>query len=410
VSRRQRVVLVNSFKVEPITLLEADPAVDLIAITEPRFAARYGPDTDVRVVDDIRDLTAVREVVLDAARGSGVDRVVAASERSLQTGGYLRSFFGLDGIDYDTANAFSNKHVMKQRLRAAGIAVAPSRLAPGVEDIAAAAADLDWPVIVKPVLGAGSLDVVRLDTPAALTEFLNSPAAGELRGCEVPLLVEHCVDMRAEYHCDGVIQDGQVRFVEVSRYFEPLLGVLGRINGSATLTGADPARARAAELHARTVAALGLRSGVTHLELFETGDGMLVGEITCRPAGGGLPRNVELASGVNLWRCFLDTELGRDPVITTVRSPLVHMVCDLPIARGRVVDISSAQELAAIPDVVEMALFTRPGDVISEQLNSASRTGSLLLALDGDDLVAERLTAVEATYRIEVDPLLEVPR
>ena len=117
-SRRQRVVLVNSFKVEPITLLEADPAVDLIAITEPRFAARYGPDTDVRVVDDIRDLTAVREVVLDAARGSGVDRVVAASERSLQTGGYLRSFFGLDGIDYDTMADLLDASVSALKMRA----------------------------------------------------------------------------------------------------------------------------------------------------------------------------------------------------------------------------------------------------------------------------------------------------
>jgi argininosuccinate lyase len=76
------------------------------------------------------------------------------------------------------------------------------------------------------------------------------------------------------------------------------------------------------------------------------------------------------------------------------------MVCDLPIAPGRVVDISSEAELAALPDVVEVDLFTRPGDVIDEDLNSASRTGSVYLALPHPGLLAPRLAAVERAYRL----------
>src|SRR5581483_3202870 len=138
--------------------------------------------------------------------------------------------------------------------------------------------------------------------------------------------------------------------------------LLDRVHGSATVAAGDPVLAPARVLHAGTVAALGLRSGVTHLELLETaGQGLLVGEITCRPAGGGLLRNVELASGVDLWRCFVDAELGREPAIRRPARPgRVHMVCDLPIAPGRVVDISTERELAALPDVVEVDLFTRP--------------------------------------------------
>jgi hypothetical protein len=92
------VLLVNTAKVDALAPLWGRENLAITVVTEPWYRHLYPVDTDVRVVSDITDLKAVRDVALDVARARGLDRILSPSERSMQTAAYLRSRLGIAGL------------------------------------------------------------------------------------------------------------------------------------------------------------------------------------------------------------------------------------------------------------------------------------------------------------------------
>src|SRR5205823_3360212 len=77
------------------------------------------------------------------------------------------------------------------------------------------------------------------------------------------------------------------------------------------IVSSGPLHDRIVDFNRRVVAALGIISAVTHLEVFHEPDGDLVFcEIAGRPGGGGVDRLVEQAYGVNLVGAALRLECG----------------------------------------------------------------------------------------------------
>ncbi|MEY9933101.1 hypothetical protein ABH926_007754 [Catenulispora sp. GP43] len=406
-----RVLLINSGKAEALDrLLATLPDAEVDVLTEASYAKQYKAGTRLHFVQDIGDLTEVKRAALGILGAHRIDAVVGPSERSQQAAGYLRSYLGLPGIGYETANRFSNKAVMKRELTRAGIPVADHRVVVGLAGVAAAAEEIGWPVVVKPALGTGSMNTFAPRSAAEWEALLASGSCAGLAKGDCPLLVERFVEMEGEYHCDGVVRDGRVEFVAVSRYFMPLLGGTDAFTGSYILPeenrDADILRA----LHERAVAALGLSEGVTHFEAFKTAGGFVAGEIACRPAGGGIVEAIILQFGVDLWDAYMRSALGLPvalPAPVRRTRPDIIVNCDLPIRPGKVVRVSSAQELAGLPDVVRVTMGTAAGDVIGTRLHSASTTGLVYLAVAEEQQVATRVAELSAAYVLQTEPVAD---
>lgn len=401
-----RVLLINSGKADALARLRAvAPQANVDVLTEVAYAKLYPADVRLHFVDDIGDLTAVRQAALAMLAQAPIDYIVAPSERSQQAGGYLRSYLGLPGIGYEVANRFSNKAVMKAGLAARGIPVARHRVVAGLENVPEAAASLGWPVVVKPALGTGSMNTFAVTSPAGWTGIAGSAAADGLRRAGCPVLVEEFITMEGEYHCDGVIRDGSVEFAAPSRYFMPLLGNTDALTGSYLLPDGHPDAAEMLTLHQRVVTALGLRDGVTHLETFKAAGRFVVGEIACRPAGWGIPEAIEMQYGVDLWRVFMEMALGQ---VRSMAAPArrlrgdVIVNCALPMRPGRVIRISTAEELARIPGVLAVRMATRPGDVIGTRLHSASATGLVFMSAADESQAVSRREHLAAAYVLDI--------
>jgi hypothetical protein len=147
-----------------------------------------------------------------------------------------------------------------------------------------------------------------------------------------------------------------------------------------------------------------MRAGVTHLEVLRTSEGFLVGEIACRPGGGGIVRSVRLQYGVNLWQAYTETALGLRPSLAPVeREDLVVNVM-LPARPGRITRLSDAGELAAVPGVTEVDLAHEPGDVIGEVMYSTNLAGLVYLAAPSLDDVDALVRGVSDAYVFDVAP------
>ncbi|HEV2371158.1 MAG TPA: ATP-grasp domain-containing protein [Streptosporangiaceae bacterium] len=400
------IILVNATKVYPPRLLTAlSSEATVSVITLPEYAGRYPDVARLELVSSLYDFGGVTRAAMEVAREHGVDHVIGPAEMSVPAAGLLRSYFGIPGTGFETALSFSNKHLMKQRLRAAGLPVTDWVSVPSVERVPGTLSELGAPVVVKPVFGGGGQHTFVLKSAADAAALATSPHAAGLREAGCPVIVERFVEIINEYHCDGVVHDGEVRFAAVSRYFAPLLGQIGSVSGSHIVAAADPVSGHVTDLHRSTVAALGLRSGVTHMELFETSCGFLVGEITCRPAGGGVPEVVLRQYGVDLWQAFTDTSLGRTPSAATDPATSTFAWVDMPIRPGRVAELSSAEELATLPGVVEVEMHAAVGDVIGTHMHTSTTTARLYVSLDDVADLDQRLGDLSAAFRLEVEPM-----
>ncbi|GAA4921821.1 hypothetical protein ACFPM3_01995 [Streptomyces coeruleoprunus] len=398
----KRVLLINTSAEPAARLLQERAGIELSVITTPGYRHFYRDDTDVTLVDSVEDLTQVRLAALDIRRRNPFDHVVSPSELSLQAGGYVRSYFGVGGPGYEEANAFSNKHVMKQRIAAAGLPVARFRQIGGFTEAIDAARDLGWPVVVKPAIGGGSEDVFVLRDEDHVRELATAETTRQLRESPYPMLAEEFVDIEAEFHCDAVTTGGDVHFAAVSRYFEPVLKSVGGLVGSYTLPDDDPDATVVRDLHTAVVKALGLTDGVTHLEILQTSRGPLVGEIACRPGGGGIAEQLLHQYGVDIWMEFLATSLD-DPLTCTPVHRGDHMIqYMLPRPLGTITRISSAEELMRIPGVVHADVRAAVGDRTEGVVHSATFAGVVLVRAGSPREVHERIEELTKTYEIVV--------
>lgn len=398
----KRVVLLNTTKEPPVRMLSQRGDISLMVVTEPANAELHAPYCDPVLIEDVEDLQSVRSAVLRRCPFDHVDYVVSSSERTLQAGGYLRSLLGIPGVPYDIANKMSNKYAMKRALANAGLRVTSFRLVKQLIDVPDCAADLKWPVVIKPVLGTGAINTFALDSLDDFHSFVQSPDSAALRHSSVPLIVEELIDFAWEFHCDGVVQDHEVLFAAPSRYFAPLLKGMGGPNGSFTIPADSVDRHTIQDLHRRAVAAVGLKAGVTHMEGYFTQGGYLVGEISCRPGGAAVPELVRAQYDLDLWEYLIGSSLNERLCVSPREKEGIFAQCWIPPVAGVVRSMTSQAELEAIPWVASARVVGDIGQAMGSAYHSSSYAAMIIYSAIDADHVMDRMEELTSLFRIRV--------
>ena len=308
----RQVLLLNSDKAEVLTALARRPDVTVRVITRKVYAELY-PHHEVAYVDSFADLTQVAQAAYAVAALGPVDHVIAATEKSVVAAGLVRTLLGVPGPGFDQCLWGTHKRAMKDRLRAAGLPVTDYAQAATVDDVPRAAEQTGWPVMIKPVFGAASKCTYRVDSAEDFTERHRAAGFADLADKQLPVQVERLVHFTHEYHCDGIVHDSEVARAAVSRYFLPPLRISPSLNSGYVADQTSPFARAVLELHRRVVAALALPAGVTHLEVFRTQTGPVIGEVAVRPGGMGISRMWWHAFGVDLWEEFVRVSTGERP-------------------------------------------------------------------------------------------------
>ena len=221
--------------------------------------------------------------VRDLARHVSLDRVECLWEPYMMLAARLREELGLPGLTMRQTLPFRDKELMKAVLDEAGLRTPGHQSTETVAGVWAAAERLGYPLIVKPIAGAGSADTYRADSPADLDAILPMVR-------HVPqVIVEEFIDGE-EFTYDTICAGGEVLFENICWYRpRPLLTKLHEWMSPVIVSLRDldapdlqPGRA----LGAATLKALGFRDGFTHMEWYRKADGEVVfGEIGARPPG-----------------------------------------------------------------------------------------------------------------------------
>jgi formate-dependent phosphoribosylglycinamide formyltransferase (GAR transformylase) len=261
-------------------------------------------------VGSLADGDAVAAVVRELARQVRVDRVECLWEPYMLLAARLREELGLPGLTVEQTVPFRDKELMKQRLDAAGLRTPRHESTRTVAGVWAAAERLGFPLIVKPIDGAGASDTYRADSAADLDAILPM-----LR--HVPRVsVEEFIDGE-EFTYDTICAGGRILFENVCWYRpRPLIMKLHEWISPVTVALRvldTPELAAGRSLGAAVVAALGFRDGFTHMEWYRKADGEAVfGEIGARPPGGRMVDIMNYATDADLFLAWAQAvTLGR---------------------------------------------------------------------------------------------------
>jgi hypothetical protein len=238
-------------------------------------------------IDDALDAGQITAAVRGAGERIGpVQRLLAVLEQLQVPVAQAREHLSIAGMDVATARNFREKAQMKSVLRAAGVPCARYRLADSAAAAAGFAKEVGFPLVVKPPAGSGAKSTFRLDDADDLRVWLDAAPPSPER---LALLEEFLSGDEGSY--DSVMVDGQIVWDSVSSYLPTPLEVLRNpwiqwmVLMPRAIGGPEYAGIRA--IAPTALRALGLHSGLTHLEWFRRPDGTVaVSEVAVRPPGG----------------------------------------------------------------------------------------------------------------------------
>ncbi|HEY8599755.1 MAG TPA: ATP-grasp domain-containing protein [Thermomicrobiales bacterium] len=237
-------------------------------------------------VDDALDT----DQLLAAARALGgqhgaIDRLFSATEQLQVQLAEVRETLGIAGMSAEVARNFRDKAQMKTILRAAGLPCARHRLVAGEAEGLLFAEEVGYPLVIKPPAGAGSAATYRADDPAGLREAL--AAIGPREGQEA-LLEEFIVG--EEHSFDTWSVAGQPVFHSLTEYLPtPLDAMRNPWIQWAVLLPREVDAPQYDDIRAAAFAAiraLGMDTGLSHMEWFRRRDGSIaISEVAARPPG-----------------------------------------------------------------------------------------------------------------------------
>jgi len=232
---------------------------------------------------NLADEGAVLSALRGLSRHVSIDQVECLWEPYMILAARIREAFGLPGMTVEQTMPFRDKEQMKRVLDAAGIRTPWHVSTSTVAGVWEAAERIGFPLIVKPIAGAGSADTYRVDSAAELADVL------PLLSHVPQVSVEEFVDGE-ELTFDTICAGGRILFEHVLWYRPRPLQMrmhewVSPVSISLRDLSADFVQG-GRQMGEAVLAALGFRSGFTHMEWYRKSDGEVVfGEIGARPPG-----------------------------------------------------------------------------------------------------------------------------
>jgi biotin carboxylase len=330
-------------------------------------------------------------------RGRSVDRVLANWEVMVLAAARLRERFGVPGMTVDQVNGFRDKQLMKQRVEAAGLRVPRAERVRTVAEARAAAERIGYPLILKPIAGAGSADTHKVDDATELEAVLGRMLHVGEASCEEFIAGE-------ELTFDTVCIGGKPAFVNVAHYLpKPLIARTNEWISPVIITVRDLEQAKLARgiaLGHAVLDALGMGDGFTHMEWFLTPKGEAVfGEIGCRPGGAHLVDQMNYTCDIDLFREWARAVTHHRFEAPTTRKYNAAIIFKRAKGRGRITRIDGLHEF----------MHRRGGHVVEQRLlpvGTPRRDWKQTLVSDGYILL--RHPDWDAAYQLAMEAATDI--
>ncbi len=296
-------------------------------------------------VPNLWDEQAVAEAVRRWTAPIRVERVETLWEPGVLLAARIREALGVPGMTYQEVLPFRNKDLMKQVLNEAGIRTPRHASARTARECWAAADRIGYPLILKPISGAGSMDTHRVDNPHQMENVLHR--MGHVEEVNVEEFVEG-----EEFTFDTICINGEIEYFNIAWYRpRPLIARSTEWISPQVICLRDPWAPELAggrEMGRAVLDALGFRDGFTHMEWYKKADGEVVfGEIAARPPGAHTVDVMNYASDIDLFVGWAEAMIHRrftQPVERKYNAAIIYKRAQ---GQGRIRHIEGLERIMA---------------------------------------------------------------
>ncbi len=253
-------------------------------------------------VSSLWDSAQVTTELRQHLRGQQLDRIECLWEPGVLLAAELREQFSVPGMKVEHARLFRDKEAMKVALDQAGIRTPRHVAADSVAGCWEAVERIGFPVILKPIDGAGSADTYRVDSRDELRAVLPL-----LR--HVPTIsIEEFIDGE-EYTFDTITIGGEIAYYNIAWYRpRPLIARSNEWISPQVIALRDVERddlSAGKKMGYDVIRALEFDTGFTHMEWYRKSDGEVVfGEIGGRPPGAHQVDQMKFACDFDVFKAW----------------------------------------------------------------------------------------------------------
>lgn len=285
---------------------------------------------------------------------------------------HLTESLNLIGIPYDIAKKVKNKYNFRDFCSANGILAPKHKLLRNKHEIPALEKELKYPLVVKPVYGACSAYVVRVNNREELIETYDYVKnniksfwlASEWENFD--LLVEEYIDGE-EVDMDILVQNGKIKFYSISDNFNKSRSRFFVDSGQAipsNLPGKE--QDDLINMAEETLEKLGIQNACIHFEAKSSPGGPCPIEVNMRMGGDYVYSYLRSAWRVDLVEQSVNIALGNFVKIEKPQRPYKYIIgWDLqPESSGILVELEVSPKLKLQKYFEEIYLFKEIGDAI----------------------------------------------
>ncbi|MWK35654.1 ATP-grasp domain-containing protein [Actinomadura sp. J1-007] len=393
-------------------------------------AWQYARDTGQRLVLIMKDPTWEKEYVdqvvvadtssiddtLVAARGLAepVDAVLTFAEAPVPAVARVAADLGLPAVPERTALLARDKYAMRT---AVGDQSGQPQfaLAANAAEARRAADSIGYPLVLKPIIGTGSMYVRSVADDAELERHFETVRRGSWESLDYDplyvrakeeyggaLLLEEFVP-GTEISVESVVSGGRTTSFAIHDKPLPTGPTFEEVYACTPTRLSRETVERLYEATAAVHCAMGIEVGVTHVEFRLRGEEPVLLEAAARMGGGPIYRSVQLSTGVDMVEAALDLSLGREPVIEPCAEPVAVGFRNIfPDRAGTLAAVHGLAEAKADPRIDEIEIYKRIGEYLRVPPQTFQGHGHLIFTADSTGHLDEVFKEFRRLVRLEV--------
>lgn len=326
-------------------------------------------------------------------------RILSITEQVQLQVAEVRAALGILGMQPATVERFRDKGVMKEAFRAAGVPCARSCAALSAQEAHAFLKDVGFPVCVKPVDGAAAQATFKVQDSETLDKILAASSLSEGH----PLQIEEFV-VGQESSFETFSVNGEHLWHSLTHYEPTPLDVVRNpwIQWQILCPREidDPCYDDIKQAGCQALDALGMQSGLTHLEWFRRPDGSIaISEVAARPPGAEIVTMINRCHDVDSARLWAEVMVYDRLRPIPPRRYASGAAFLRGMGGGRVRAVRGLKVLDLLADMVVDARIPQPGDPASITYEGE---GFVLVRHEQTEVVRKALAAIVDAVRVEL--------
>lgn len=396
------------------TLAKYDHHVTLI-MKKPTWEAKYFD----KVIDiDTENTRDVLSAVNRLSEEMDIAGVVTFVEHAVPLASQIAEYLMLPFISLEVAIVSRNKYLMRKKFMTYKLNSSKFDLANTIGKAKKVCNEIGYPVVVKPLIGGGSLSVMRINSEEELVANFNHLKSKSFKEFEYDplfemttkefgdsMLIEEYLE-GAEVSVESLVVNGQTHILGIHDKNIPMNGPYFEERYFTTPTRHSKEIEEKIKISTKMAnTALGINMGATHSEFRITEKGeVFILEVGSRIGGGPVYQSILNSTGIDMVKLIVEQSIGKEievEQLTPTVSNKVGFQHFFPAEEGKINNIIGKEKYVLNKDIVEFLMYVKEGDEVKLPPNSIA-LGHVTITGTSFSEIDQKITEIEQDMEITI--------